>query len=123
MRQDGSWEVLKRQDEADELRVVAMREMDDGSLQVEERTDGELTFLTYGALTCVRSVTMAGDALEAAAWALGPEGRDARAAVRAFFSGQARFLSDLQDVLDAGGVSYAYQVSCGNDYVLRRYGE
>ena len=121
MEQRGMWTVLAQQDEDDELRMVAAREMPDGSVEVEERTDGELTALTYGTLTCVRKLTVAQDAIEAMLWALGPCEGGALAALGCFFGEGERFLSDLQDVLDAGGVPYAFAVACGNNYALRRY--
>ena len=123
MKQNVSWNVLLRQDVEGELRIVVACEAQDGTVLVEERTDGELTLLTYGALTCVRSVAVASEAVEGLVWALGPGEGGSLEALGAFFAGDDRFLSDLQDVLDAGGVPYTYTVTCGNDHALRRYAE
>ena len=120
MWQDSTWSVLYRQEDDGEMRLVAACERPDGAMEVEERSDGELTALTYGTMTCVRKTIIQKDAVEAMLWALGPCEGDAMAALQKFYEKDVRFLSDLQDVLDAGGVPYTFSIACGNDYALRR---
>lgn len=106
MGQSTKWqELLRVQDEA-EMRVVSLGEEPDGSLVIEERTDGEVTLVSFGSLTCVRSVRLA-------------SGSCAVDEVEAFFLAGEPFLSDFQDRLDAKGISYSYAMTTGNDIALR----
>lgn len=100
------WQELLRVEDKAEMRVVSLGEAEDGSLEVEERTDGEVTYLSFGTLTCVRKVCLAPNAMS-------PE------KVAAFFSSKEPFLSDFQDMLDAKKISYTYAVTTGNDIALR----
>lgn len=98
-------ELVRVEDEA-EMRVILMGERPDGSLVLEERTDGELTLAAFGNLTCVRRVTLAADACT-------------REDVARFFEEGEPFLSDFQDSLDAKGIAYSYSMTTGNDIALR----
>jgi hypothetical protein len=116
-------EQILREVQDDEVRLVFAGVEEDGSLLLEERTDGELTVLAYGTLTCVRRLTVPAEHLAAVAWALGPSdasGEGLMSVLRRFFSEEDRYLSDVQDALDVGGVPYSYVVTCGNDLAVRR---
>lgn len=110
--------VLVHERDWDEERVVSLLVDEDGSVLVEERTDGVVTELVFGTLTCVRKLTIsASDALGVPA-ALGNTLGCAESIAR-FMQGE-RCLSDLQDALDAAGVGYAFTIRCGNDFALRQ---
>ena len=98
-------ELVRVEDEA-EMRVILMGEGPDGSLVLEERTDGELTLAAYGNLTCVRRVAV-------------PQGACSAEEVAAFFGEGEPFLSDFQDGLDARGIAYSFAMTTGNDIALR----
>ena len=62
MEQLTKTQELVRVVDEDEMRVILMGERPDGSLELEERTDGKLTFAAFGSLTCVRKVVLAASA-------------------------------------------------------------
>jgi hypothetical protein len=115
-------EQILRESHGDEVRLITAGIGDDGDLLIEEQTDGAMTVLAYGALTCVRKLVVHKDQVDAAAWALGMCDAYERGAVKALkklFSEEDRYLSDIQDMFDAGGVHYTYAVTCGNDLAYR----
>ena len=106
MEQLTKTQELVRVVDEDEMRVILMGERPDGSLELEERTDGKLTFAAFGSLTCVRKVVLAASACT-------------REEVASFFAEGEPFLSDFQDSLDAKGIPYSFAMTTGNDIALR----
>lgn len=115
---EAGWRELLRDEQADELRTIGMA-LQDGELVVEERSDGELTYRSFGTLTCVRRVTVESEHAGLVVAAIGLPRAGLEGALAQFFDGEERFLSDLQDCLDRAEVQYDYATICGNSIALR----
>ncbi|MBR2683183.1 MAG: hypothetical protein IKE22_07960 [Atopobiaceae bacterium] len=106
------WTEIYREERDAERRVILLADVGDGRLRVRERSDGEDTYLAFGALTRVGELEFE---LGPASAAGNPDLREV--VVRCLAEGGS--LLDLMDLLDARRVMYAYVISCGSDAALR----
>lgn len=106
--------VLSRIELPAELRVITLQESSTGDLTIIEKTDGELTHLTFGSISHTSRVTIPSSQLEPLAHVIGYGEERPSQALQLFFSRQNVYLSDLQDKMDSAGISYGFSTSSGN---------
>ena len=112
------FELLNSYD-GDEMRVVYLIDDGQGSLAIEECSDGLLTQVSYGSMGCVRRLSVPLDQLLPVLRAMGAQGEGAKEMLSALFNKQGGRLSDVMDALDAHGVAYQFAAEVGNDAVFR----
>lgn len=112
MNEQVVWTEVYREERDAERRVLMMADVGNGKLRVRERSDGEDTYVAFGALTRVGELELDLGSADATAES------DVRKMVAQSLA-EGRSLLDLMDLLDARGQLYAYVISCGNDLALR----
>ena len=111
-------ELLNEADDV-EMRVVSLIDDGQGNVMIEECTDGELTYASFGEMGCVRRLSLSGEGLSRALQAMGRLEAEAYEALRILFAEERATLSDVLDALEAQGIEHRLTVETGGDVAFR----
>ena len=119
MRTVATYVELYREEREDEMRVVLLAFGPDGSIQIQETTDGVWTLAIFGSLSRTHAILLDGIAAARLSHELGASNNKGLVDALHTFFADGSFLCDLQDFLDIADITFAYSVVNGSYAALR----